>query len=104
MPIEPHQVRSQAKAFVDSLSKMSAKQREQEPTPQFANQFNRLLELARQAVPDVDPQLWPTAVSVTPSLGGGHLRVGARYTEIEVYARQVLSLLPAPDNIGFMVL
>lgn len=93
MGVTPHEVRANAKAFIDSLERLSAKQREQMPSRQFAEQFNRLLEVARETAPQVDHRLWPPPLEVTEHMGV--VQVSSRYAEIETYARQVLARFPA---------
>jgi hypothetical protein len=99
MAVSADQVRTKAQAFVSALSKMSAKEREQQPTIQFASDFNALLELAKEAAPEVDARLWPMPVEMfqREMMQPG---VRARYVEIETYARQVLDLVPYVPNFG----
>lgn len=90
-----HHVNGMAKALADTLSGMSAKQREQEPFPRFAEDFNRLLELAKEAAPEHDARIWPQPIRVEDA-GAGRTQVFARYVEIEAAARQIASLVPRP--------
>jgi len=93
MAIDPKQVRQKAKSFVESLERLTAKQREQAPSAHYAKDFNRLLELAKEAAPSVDPRVWPQPLEIVEHDMGE--QVLARYAEIETYARQILSHFPA---------
>jgi hypothetical protein len=92
MAVDPRQVRQKAKAFVESLERLTAKQREQPPFAGYARDFNALLELAKEAVPDLDPRLWPQPLQIVDH-GMGE-QVLARYAEIETYARQIVNHIP----------
>jgi hypothetical protein len=94
MAVNTHQVRAKAQAFVTALTKMGPKEREQQPTAQFAEDFNRLLVLAKEAAPEVDARLWPKPLEFSPRANMTEPGVRARYAEIETYARQVLDLVP----------
>jgi hypothetical protein len=94
MALTAAQVRGRAQAFVEALSNLPAKQREQEPNSQYAENFNQLLALAREACPSVDPRGWPSPITMEKAAYGGALIVRATYAEIETYARQVMALIP----------
>lgn len=100
MAVSTHQVRVKAQAFVDALSKMSAKERDQQPLPQFAADFNTLLELAKESAPEVDARLWPKPLELFERAQMMQPGVRARYVEIETYARQVLDLVPYVPGFG----
>lgn len=82
-------VRKQAQAFVDAISKLTAKEREQNPSTEYADRFNQVLALAKEAEPDLDARLWPNPISHRQLMGGITV-AGARYVEIETYARQIV--------------
>ena len=72
---------------------MTAEQKGHMPNVQYGEQFNQLLQLAREAVPEVDARLWPKPIAVRLSFLTGPM-LEATYMEIETYVRQVLNLLP----------
>jgi hypothetical protein len=57
-------------------------------TLQFANEFNELLQLAKDVSPTVEERLWPPALTIE----GSH--VVARYVEVEAYLNQIMNLVP----------
>lgn len=101
MAISAFEVRGQMEAFTESLSGLTAKQRDQAPGPGFAERFNNLLSLAQEAASEVDPRLWPAPVEIRSTNIGTRV-VRATYAEIETYARQVLKALPR-DPLGVSV-
>lgn len=101
MTLEPHQVRQKALAFVDSLSKLTAKEREQPPTVQYGREFNRLLELAKEAVPNIDDRLWPEPVGFKKPEYFDEI-TNATYGEIETYAHQIVNLIPEEPLAPFV--
>ncbi|NTX54625.1 hypothetical protein [Myxococcus sp. CA039A] len=82
-------VRRQATAFVEAISNLSPKEREQNPSAQYADRFNQVLALAKEAEPGLDPRLWPNPVAHR-QLEDGSTVAGARYVEFETYARQIM--------------
>jgi hypothetical protein len=93
MPLEQSQIRLKAKAFVDSLERLTAKQRDQMPSPQYVSEYNTLLQHAKEAAPQVDLTMWPPPIQMEDA-GMGVTQVRARYVEIETYARQILAIFP----------
>jgi hypothetical protein len=94
MPVSASEVSAMASVFVDTIGKMSAKEREKTPTMPFAERFNNILVLAKEAAPDVDSRLWPEPIKQTD---GTTRMVNAHYGEIETYASQIVQLLPKPS-------
>ncbi|NOK34280.1 hypothetical protein HMI49_13845 [Corallococcus exercitus] len=91
MTVNSNQVRAKAKAFVDALAGMTARQREQEPSPHYVESYNQLLALAKEAAPNIDPRLWPSRVDYHPAAGAS---AQVKYVELHTYAGEILNLLP----------
>jgi hypothetical protein len=85
MSVHSSQIGSTAKALADTLAKLSQAERDREPSPQFIERYNQLLDLAREAIPTVDNRLWPPRAEV-----------GTRYVELQTYSLQVYRLVPLP--------
>jgi hypothetical protein len=94
MAVTADDIRTHAQAFLDALTGMTAKQREQTPTSQYCEQFNKLLGLAKVAAPDVDKRMWPEEVTPPDPTGFNMMVSSPRYVEIETYIRQIIGLLP----------
>jgi len=94
MPVTVQHVRSLAESFVQSTEKLTAKEREQRPSGAYGNNFNNVLHLAKEAAPQIDDRLWPKPVEVYEVAFHDGSCTRSRYSELETYARQILSLLP----------
>lgn len=100
--MDSHQVRQSVSAYVATLEKLPAKQKDQAPTQRYAEDFNRLLDVAKIACPEIDSRLWPSPIVVRSAVGG-MVVVEARYVEIETYARIMMNLIPtAPISVGIV--
>jgi len=97
MAVTPDQVRSMAHTFLETLKGMPAKEKEKTPLHQYGDQFNTLLALAKEVVPNVDARLWPKPVETFNEMGASG--TGARYGEIETYIRMILNNLPPETYI-----
>ncbi len=95
MAVDLGQVRGLAHAFLDSLDNLEAKEREQQPSAPFGENFNNVLQLAKEAEPTIDARMWPKSVETYESAVGRKL-TRSHYVELATYARQVLALLPMP--------
>jgi hypothetical protein len=100
MPITAEQMYGQITKAVEALSKMSAKERGQNPTKQFAENYNTQLALSKEALPNVDNRRWPPIMEIhTPSAGQPSAK--GKYIEFHTYYSQMQSILaeglePAP--------
>lgn len=54
----------QIRAALDTFEKMSAKERETQVSKYYAERFNSLLDLAKQAMPDVEAARWPKPIGI----------------------------------------
>lgn len=93
MAIDARQVIQKAQALVEALARMPPKQKEQAPAYGFGQEFNRLLDQAKEADPSIDARLWPTPLGSGESEEMAPKTTNARYVEIEAYARQIAGLL-----------
>lgn len=92
MSITPDQIHSQIEAAASALAKISAKEREQKPYPQFGENYNNLLSLAKESMESADPRRWPPSVEIhKPAMGVAS--TNATYVEIYSYFKQMLSIL-----------
>jgi hypothetical protein len=94
MVVQLGQVRGLAQAFADSLERLGSKEREQQPSAAYAENFNNVLALAKEVAPEVDARLWPKPVETYEGSTTGKKLARARYAELATYASQVLELLP----------
>lgn len=95
MAIDARQVIQKAEAIVNTLARMTPKQKEEAPSYSFGQEFNKLFDLAKEADPSIDARLWPTPLGSGESEDMAPKTANARYVEIEAYARQVAILLDA---------
>ncbi len=101
MSVDCDQVCRSAMAFIEALSKLSAREREKVPAAHYGENFNQIIKLAKEAAPNVDERLWPKPITFKQPVGGGII-TEARYVELETYARQIVNLLP-DEPLGPMV-
>ena len=93
MAVETEDVKGLADAFVDTLEKLSPKEREQQPSAALGENYNNVLQLAKESMPGINARLWPKPVEVYESASGRHLTRGT-YADLETFARQITHLLP----------
>lgn len=93
MAVDLYEVRGNAQAFIDAIVRMTPKEKEQVPTVSYAQNFNNVLELAKEVAPHVDGRIWPAAICFDQPVGYGVIAT-TRYSEIETYSRQIVNLLP----------
>jgi hypothetical protein len=92
MTINANQAKAQVVGMIRALEKLPAKEREARPSPTFARNYNSLLELSKESMPDVDDRRWPPSVEETVC--------DARYTEIHAFLEQVSAILSEGYNYG----
>ena len=92
MEISAEELEPQVEASVQALERLSPKEREKKPNAHFADDYNRLLKLAKEALPQVPEIRWPAEIGKTnPAMGPNH--ANANYVEIHSYLNQVLAIL-----------
>jgi hypothetical protein len=100
MAISANQLQPQVAAAIRALEKLPAKEREVKPSPAFVDNYNTLLELAKEAMPDVDPRRWPPVVGVhKPAMGSSSSE--ARFTEVHSFLEQIHAILGEGITFGF---
>jgi hypothetical protein len=92
MAITANQVSSQVAGAIRALEKLPAKERESKPSATFADNYNNLLALAKEAMPEVHQRRWPPVAGILrPAMGQASCEV--RFTEIHSFLEQVRSIL-----------
>lgn len=86
-------VRQNAKAFVDALEKLTAKERALHVSARYAQELNKLIALAKEVAPEIDDNLWPQPMPLQDQSMGLQTAIGT-YAEVETAARQIVGLLP----------
>lgn len=85
----------QLKNSLNSFEKMSAKERESRVSLYYAQRINDLLQLSKDAMPNVTGKRWPDAIPLSkPQMGPGHGE--ASYADV----RAILSELTAIVDSG----
>lgn len=104
MSTSPEDLYPQIQAAANVLEKIPAKEREQAPHKEFAENYNNLLALAKKAMPKIDSRRWPPEVQIhTPAMGLPSAK--ARYVEFHSYLKQIEAILasgiePAWGGVG----
>ncbi|RBB37540.1 hypothetical protein DPV79_21325 [Burkholderia reimsis] len=92
MAVAPDQLYNQIKVALDSAPKLSAKDADVYVTVAIAKNFNQLLELAKEAMPEVDKRRWPDALDATPAaMGPG--RSNITFAELRTLYGQLMAIL-----------
>lgn len=86
-------VRQNAKAFVETLEKLSPKERALPVSARYANELNKLITQAKEVEPNHDADIWPEPIPPQDP-GMGVERAIGTYAEVETAARQIVGLLP----------
>lgn len=60
MPVSAEELFPQVQSAAQVLEKVPAKEREQYPHNAFADNYNNLLALAKESIPETDPRRWPS--------------------------------------------
>lgn len=92
MPVTANEIAYQVQGVIKALEKLPAKEREAKPSQSFAQNYNQLLTLAKEAMPSIDSRRWPPEAGIfTPAMGQSSSDV--RYTEIHAFLEQVQAIL-----------
>lgn len=82
----------QLKNSLDSFEKMSAKERESKVSVYYAERINDLLQLSKEAMPDITGKRWPNAIPITkPPMGPGHGE--ANYADIKAILSELTAIV-----------
>lgn len=94
MAISAEELYPQVQAAAQVLERIPAKEREQSPNKEFADNYNNLLALAKESMPHIDGRRWPPEVQIlTPAMGLPSAK--ARYIEFHSYLKQLEAILAA---------
>ena len=92
MAITVNQIHGQVAGAIKALEKLPAKERESKPSRAFTENYNSLLALSKEAMPDVDARRWPPSASIhTPAMAQQSSEL--RFTEIHSFMEQMLAIL-----------
>ncbi|MGY4888940.1 UNVERIFIED_CONTAM: hypothetical protein EX528_00680 [Xanthomonas axonopodis] len=92
MSVTSSQIYAQIEASAEVLKNLSAKEREQQPFKEFGDNYNSLLSLAKEVLPNIDPRRWTPTVTTDQS-GTATAKANATYAEIHSYFTQLLAIL-----------
>lgn len=99
MPVSLDEVCGKARAFVDSLCKLSRSESAAIPHGHYGRDGNTLLLLALEACPNLDERLLGNPIPIR-TLADGQEVCEATFAEIETYARQVLEQLALRSRLS----
>ncbi|MCO4881558.1 hypothetical protein VOI32_14000 [Paraburkholderia caribensis] len=104
MAVTAEQIHTQIKSAIDAIPKPSAKESDIMVTVHMAKDFNRLLGLAKEAMPDVDERRWPDALrDAAPPADPG--RSNVTFMELRTLYGQLLGILSeGVDVLGFGIM
>jgi len=85
MAINANQAGAQVAGAIKALENLPAKEREAKPSSTFARNYNNLLALSKESMPQVDDRRWPPAVE--------EIVCDARYTELHSFLEQLKAIL-----------
>lgn len=93
------QLFGQVQAVIQALEKITAKERGEAPSKDFCENYNSLLTLAKEAMPNEDSRRWPPSIMVKqPSMG--EAASDARYVEVHAYLKQCAAVLAEGIDYG----
>ena len=101
MAFTKEQLRAKAKGFATAFSKMTAKQREEDPSSSVITDYNKLRDLVLNLYPKLEEIIppsvkWGRVESQYKDSGIEDYNVPtAKYQDIHAYAEQILGLLDA---------
>ena len=91
MAVPLAQLRLKALGFVDSINKMTQKERERYPTGIYADDYNRLRGMVVESKPELTELLPPEAEIMDNELYGKLSR--QRFNEIGTFCQQIVNFL-----------
>jgi hypothetical protein len=85
------QLKQKAQGFVLAIDKMSDKAKQDQPTPQFGKDYNRLVTMVRTAAPEL-------ALVLPPEVEFGEFSyvqcTVQTFNEVCAYCQQIIQMLP----------
>jgi hypothetical protein len=94
MPFSKEQILIKANATLTAIRELPVSDRAKTVSLDFANDYNRLRELALSAMPGVDELFPPASTPHSAMLHGST----AKYVEIQAYIEQIIGLLKQSDS------
>lgn len=85
MAVTVNQISAQIDGAIKALEKLPARERETKPSDTFVINYNNLVALAKESMPDVDERRWPPSVEEAFS--------NVRFTEIHAFLEQLNAIL-----------
>lgn len=92
MAINANQAGDQVAGAIRALEKLPAKEREARPSTPFAINYNNLLMMSKETMPDVDARRWPPVIEETVC--------DVRYTEVHSFLEQLQVILQEGRQYG----
>lgn len=91
MSPQPEDIAHQVLGSINALNKLTVKERDKKPSTHYASDYNRLLNLARQSLPDIAGNRWPADIPIKQApMGPMHSQVN--YIEILSYLNQITAI------------
>lgn len=100
MAVDANSVNGLAESFIETISKLNAKERDKPVSRRYAEELNKLIELAKEVAPEHDARMWPAPVRIQETMGV--TQVFASYADLETAARQIAHLVPRPIFLGVL--
>lgn len=92
MTVTADEMHYQIKLALETMGKPTAKDTGDMVSSHFAENFNRQLELSKEAMPGADERRWPRELDTRPaSMGPG--KSNATFAEVRAYYGQMLGIL-----------
>ncbi len=91
MAFTDQQLAAKTRGIINALTRLSAKERERQPTEKFAEDYNALLALVLEAKPQLQGIVPPRVEYLEGGMGVRYC--DSRYGEIEAYCEQIVGLI-----------
>lgn len=95
MTITADDLRPQVVAALETFEKMSAKERETQASKYYAERINELINLSKQAMPDVVEARWPKSIPIRTAMTNMGGNGEATYADIRAILAELGAILAA---------
>jgi len=95
MTISADDLHPQIVAALETFEKMSAKERETQVSKYYAERVNELINLSKQAMPDVAESRWPKAIPIRTAMTNMGGNGEATYADIRAILGELGAILAA---------
>jgi hypothetical protein len=95
MTITADDLRPQIVAALETFEKMSAKERETQVSKYYAERINELINLSKQAMPDVVESRWPKSIPIRTAMTNMGGNGEATYADIRAVLAELGAILAA---------